>query len=466
MIFTDFLFFPFILVVIFIANFILKNNLKFRIIFLTASSYFFYATWDWRFMFLILTSTVIDYFLGLKIEKSSIHKKKYLILSIIFNLSILGFFKYFNFFLDNISWLFGSNFTYWNIILPVGISFYTFQTMSYSIDIYRGKINAEKDFMKFAFFVSFFPQLVAGPIVRASEFLPQTKYLKTPSHSEFISGLQIFIYGLIKKLLIADSLSLYVDVVYGSPPLFSTETLWLATIAYAIQIYCDFSGYSDMAIGTAKMLGFKLVKNFDIPYLSKSITEFWQRWHMSLSRWIKDYIYISLGGNRKGKFRQSVNLLITMLLGGLWHGASINFVVWGELHGLVLIFEKYFILDRFKDFKYKTKFNLVGWFLTFNFVLFTWIFFRAKNLDFAFIIIDRMYFGYSTGIQWIYTPLLFIIPVVIVAHFVGFYLRKHNKNYLLLNLNSFFGMLIIIFIILGIFVLNPQNPTPFVYFQF
>lgn len=468
MMFTDFWFFPFILIVVFFANVIFRKNQTHRILFLTFSSYFFYATWNWKFSFLIMLSTIIDYFLGLKIynSKNLKQRKLFLFLSILANLTVLGFFKYFNFFVDNISWLFGSSFNYWNIILPVGISFYTFQTMSYSIDIYRKEINAEKNFLKFAFFVSFFPQLVAGPIVRAKEFLPQTKKIKIPSNGDFLKGFQIFLYGVIKKLLIADTLAIFVDVVYGSPSLFSTQTLWLATIAYTIQIFCDFSGYSDMAIGIAKMLGFNLVKNFDLPYLSRSVTEFWRRWHLSLSRWIRDYIYIPLGGNRDGKFKQARNLLITMLLGGLWHGASWNFIFWGGLHGLALVIEKYII---FPNFNFKNKnliFNFISWFLTINFVMLSWIFFRAKNFSDAFLIINRMYFSYFNGINWIYSDLILIILVVFISYYLGYKLSLKKKNYLFLNLRSFLGICILLFIILGIFILNPQVIKPFIYFQF
>jgi alginate O-acetyltransferase complex protein AlgI len=382
MIFTDLNFLLFFSVVLLVANIVLKNKNRPRVLFLTLASYFFYCAWDYRFSTLILFSTIVDYFLGLKISsvEGKERKKFYLSLSLLANIGLLGFFKYFNFFLDNINAIAGSEFSTWNIILPVGISFYTFQTMSYTIDIYRRKISPEKDFLKFAFFVSFFPQLVAGPIVRAAEFLPQSQVLPEINKSRALAGFQIFLYGVIKKALIADTLAQFVDPVFSSPENFSSLTIWLGVIAYSIQIFTDFSGYSDMAIGVAHMLGYDLVKNFNRPYVSHSITEFWRRWHMSLSFWIRDYIYISLGGNRLGRFRTYINLLVTMLLGGLWHGASWSFVIWGGLHGVALAIERFFGLDNRA---YSNRGKVLPWIVTMLFVANAWVFFRAQDLTVA-----------------------------------------------------------------------------------
>lgn len=263
--------------------------------------------------------------------------------------------------------------------------------------------------------------------------------------------------------MIANRLSIFVDVVFNGPGLYSSSTLWLAVIAYSIQIYCDFSGYSDMAIGVARMLGYDLVKNFDLPYISTSVTEFWRRWHLSLSRWIRDYIYISFGGNRKGKLRQYLNLLVTMLLGGLWHGASWNFVFWGLLHGVALAIEKIFGLHKARK---SILAKLVSWFITMNFIMISWVFFRASTFSDAFLILDRMYLGYAVGINWYYTSLFFIVVLVAVASFLGSKLSENGRDYVYLNLRRFLGLLFFFIVIIGVFVFNPQVVKPFIYFQF
>ena len=310
-------------------------------------SYIFYGWWDWRFVFLLMTTTVMDYTLGRLMERNEDdgYRKRMIVVSVIMNLGFLGFFKYFNFFTDSIvrgmsqfgmqpSW------TMLHIILPVGISFYTFQSMSYTIDIYRREIKAERDFIKFAAFVAFFPQLVAGPIVRASDFLPQFREEKTWDWNRVISGFTRILWGLFKKIAIADTIAPFVDLCFGSPGSFTSMHLAIGVFFYSFQIYCDFSGYSDIAIGLARILGFDFLENFKTPYFSKNFSEFWGRWHISLSSWLRDYLYIPLGGNRNGKWGTYRNNMLTMLIGGLWHGASWAFVFWGFLHGLYLIVQR------------------------------------------------------------------------------------------------------------------------------
>ena len=323
------LFFIFCLISIY-----LTSSNRFRKGILLFASYYFYAYWDWRFLSLIIYSTLIDFIVGKYIARTKNQqvRKRLLFISLVSNLSVLGFFKYFNFFINSLSIPLaeiGLNVTTLNIILPIGISFYTFQTLSYTIDIYRNKIPPTSSILDFSLFVAFFPQIVAGPIVRAAEFLPQLKVKRVINWDNLFIGFRLFTFGFFKKVFIADNLAIFVDKVFENPSVFSSITILLGVIAFGIQIYCDFSGYSDMAIGIAKALGYELPLNFNYPYIAKNITDFWRRWHMSLSFWLRDYLYIPLGGNRKGTRRTYINLMLTMLLGGLWHGASWNFVVWG-----------------------------------------------------------------------------------------------------------------------------------------
>ncbi|MCF8219495.1 MAG: hypothetical protein K9I29_09540 [Bacteroidales bacterium] len=317
---------------------------------LLIASYFFYGYWDWRFTGLLAISTIADYFIGKKLYSTEAPKKRkwFLFSSMFINLGILAFFKYFGFFVDSFETLAGVfglqlDFIHLNIILPVGISFYTFQTMSYTIDIYRKKLEPTNNFIDFAVFVSFFPQLVAGPIERARNLLPQIARLSKPKRKQIEEGISLIVTGLFIKVMIGDTAGRFVDHIFGNPEIYKSFELISALILFSVQIYADFSGYSSIARGVAKLLGIELMKNFEQPYLSANITEFWRRWHISLSSWLKDYLYISLGGNRKGKSRTYVNLMITMLLGGLWHGASWNFVIWGGLHGIYLAVHKYML---------------------------------------------------------------------------------------------------------------------------
>lgn len=375
------------------------GNVRIKLAVLTVSSYFFYAYWSFWFIFLMLSTTTIVYWTGLGIAKSKTKREKllYLIISLLSNLGALAFFKYYNFFATS------ANFTFdyfgiseavpvLNIILPVGISFYTFQSLSYTIDIYRGKAKASKDFLILAGYISMFPQLVAGPIVRQSEILYQFDPLKNDkllnfSYDYFSKGLILFSVGMAKKILIADRISELINPMFMDYHNLDFFGAWAAMIGYTFQIYFDFSGYSDMAIGLGLFLGFKFPQNFNSPYKSENITEFWRRWHISLSGWLKDYLYIGLGGNRKGLNRTYVNLMITMLLGGLWHGASWNYVIWGGIHGILLATHKLTIKTK-KSFINKTNyFKRAGFFLI---IVFTWVFFRCEDLKMSAYIVKAM----------------------------------------------------------------------------
>jgi len=410
------------------------NHSRYRVqnVILLVSSYFFYGWWDWRFLSLILFSSIVDFILGIKISESESLKLKklYLKLSLLANLGLLGFFKYFNFFIESFQDLLSTlgisiGTTSLNIILPVGISFYTFQTMSYTIDIYRGSFVPTKNKVAFFTYIAFFPQLVAGPIERASNLLPQIERKRKFDFDSFKSGLLQIVIGLFRKIVVADSLAVYVDMVYGSPNIYGSSTIILATFFYAFQIYFDFAGYSDIAIGTARLLGFRFNRNFNLPYFSKSITEFWRRWHMSLSFWLRDYLYISLGGNRKGIRITYRNLLITMILGGLWHGSSWNFVIWGLIHGVLLSLEKYikslgFGFERIK---------IVGYFYTFSAVLLSWIFFRSTSLSDAMIMFDSVfslsYSNFYVGDFNVFVKILFVLSIGIL---IDLYLFRQNFN--------------------------------------
>ena len=328
------IFFPIVIIV----TAVLERHFSPRVkeLFLLAASYFFYGYWDWRFCFLLLFVTVSSY---LSAKYST--KKPAFIAGIVVPLIVLVFFKYFNFFVGSVAAIIGKDIGVLKIILPVGISFYTFQALSYVIDVHRNNIPVEKDFIKLAFYISFFPQLVAGPIVRAADFLPQLRQNRKVTWDNLKWGVQVFTFGLFKKVVLADHISVFVDDVYSKPAAFHWLTIVFATLTYSLQIYLDFSGYSDMAIGCAKCLGYDFNKNFDIPYISQNVTEFWRRWHISLSTWLKEYVYIPLGGNRKGTVRTHLNLLMTMLIGGLWHGANWTFVLWGGINELALCFDKF-----------------------------------------------------------------------------------------------------------------------------
>jgi D-alanyl-lipoteichoic acid acyltransferase DltB (MBOAT superfamily) len=334
-------FFPLAAAGYFVLTMRLKSAALARI-FLLAGSLFFYGRWNPSYLALIVLSALVTWVSGLLMEGGSARKKCLVLASsLAINLGILFFFKYYGFFADTIR-LLAPNMPSppaFNVLLPVGISFYTFQALGYSIDVYYGRVRAERDFITYALFVTFFPQLVAGPIERTASLLPQFKENHGFDYDRVTSGLKLAAWGMFKKVVVADRLALYVNGVYGEPGVYPAAALALATFFFAFQIYCDFSGYSDIAIGCARALGFNLIANFRRPYFASSITEFWRRWHISLSAWFKDYLYIPLGGNRKGSFRRHLNLMITFLVSGLWHGAAWHFVVWGALHGAFQVAE-------------------------------------------------------------------------------------------------------------------------------
>ena len=351
MLFNSFIFLIFLGVVL--PIFYLLPRKEHKNLFLLLVSYFFYGYWDWRFCFLLAISTIADFAIGRAIHRSDETRRRKLLLltSLSINLGILGFFKYFNFFIDSFETafsIFGANFDFLhlNIILPVGISFCSFQTLSYTLDIYRLKLKPSSNFIDFALFVAFFPQLVAGPIERARHLLPQLSVRLHPTREQVSEGVVLIITGLFMKVMIGDAGGRIADHIFTNPEYYSSLEFLCALLIFSVQIYADFSGYSNIARGTAKLLGVDLMRNFAQPYLSANISEFWRRWHISLSSWLRDYLYISLGGNRKGRGRTFINLMLTMLLGGLWHGANWTFVIWGALHGTYLVIHKLILGDR------------------------------------------------------------------------------------------------------------------------
>ncbi len=416
MLFTE-LRFLFFFAVVFGVHWMLRAN-GLRKSWLLAASYAFYAAWDWRFLSLIVGSTVIDYFVGRRLASASTHRRRWLAVSIVANLGVLATFKYFGFFLDSavglLEWLgFTASRPTLSLILPVGISFFTFQTMSYTLDVYRRKLAPVSCFRDFALFVAFFPQLVAGPIVRASAFLPQLTSERRLARVPFRHVIGLFLAGFIKKVCVADRVALFVDPVFADPSAFTAGSIQLAVFLYAVQIYCDFSGYTDMAIATARMLGFRLPRNFNFPYFAANITDFWRRWHMSLSSWLRDYLYISLGGNRGSRIFTYRNLMLTMLLGGLWHGAGWNFVVWGAIHGGALVVHKEW--RRRVPALAGPLGAFLGMMLTFQVVCLAWIFFRATSFADAWVLARSYVTFASPGTAELDTfGLVWLVPLVLV----------------------------------------------------
>ena len=380
--------FVFLPVVLGVYYLLLRKTKHLKNIFLLAASLFFYAWGEPQNVWLMVGVILFNWFFGILVDKVRDHKVPVRILMtvmVLTNVGILGWYKYSEFVMLQVNRFLHTEFTVPDVTLPIGISFFTFQSISYVIDVYRGRIQPLGRWIDYVFYVSFFPQLVAGPIVRARDFIPQMYKNPTVTRSEFGEGLFLILCGLFKKTVISDYISMnFVDRIFDAPLLYTGVENLLGVYGYALQIYCDFSGYSDMAIGIALLLGFRFNINFDSPYQSATITEFWRRWHISLSSWLKDYLYISLGGNRKGKIRTYMNLMITMLLGGLWHGASISFILWGALHGIALAAHK-FIMGHFSSFKalgceMKPWRRVLGVLITFHVVCFGWILFRATSM--------------------------------------------------------------------------------------
>jgi alginate O-acetyltransferase complex protein AlgI len=469
MLFNSFDFLIFMICVIFAMIFFRNKKLQFMIL-IIASYIFYYFSSGFLFV-LLFFSSILDFYIGRKIFESRTTKVKriFLSLSIMGNLGVLGFFKYANFSIqiaNQLRDLFGfSALPMLNIILPVGISFFTFQTMSYTIDIYRGKLNPTNSFLKFMLFVAFFPQLVAGPIIRASDFFPQLKKRKIfiiPANIKL--GLTYISWGLIKKVVFADSLSPFVTSIFENPVGLNSITIMIGALAFGIQIYCDFSGYTDIAIGVARLLNFKFPKNFDKPYFAHNPSNFWERWHISLSTWLRDYLYISLGGNRKGVIRTFINLMITMLLGGLWHGASWNFVVWGLYQGLLLVAYK-FISSRY-NFRIG---KFVSILLTQYFVFLGWLIFRIRDSEYLgysikkYIIFDFDFSGILEFIvinKYVFTIML----VFCVIHFLSYKIKDVIRKINSLDYKIWF--LYILMVILMLILLATNFNSAFIYFQF
>jgi alginate O-acetyltransferase complex protein AlgI len=403
-----------------------------RVWLLLLASFFFYASWNKWLALLICVSTAMDYGVarGLEAFRTPWKRKALLLVSLVANLGLLAYFKYANFFLDSLQQVVraggGSvSLPVLQVILPVGISFYTFEAINYTVDVYRGRTRAERNLANFMLFITFFPHLVAGPIVRARDFLPQIHRPKRWSGARLQLGAEYFLMGLVKKVVIADRMALYADPVFAAPARYSSAAVWLAVVAYAVQIYCDFSGYTDMALGTAHMLGYKLAQNFNMPYLAKNISEFWRRWHISLSSWLRDYLFIPLGGSRGSGWRTNRNLLITMTLGGLWHGASWTFVAWGVFHGLLLIAHRTF--KRFADYRPRLRCGLetapgvaLRMAVTFVAVCVGWVFFRCQTFEAALAMLCRMVFPHPGAELPLETgPLYAVLGLVAVCHVVA-----------------------------------------------
>jgi alginate O-acetyltransferase complex protein AlgI len=406
-------------------------------------------------------------------EGSSPARRKLLVtIALVYSLGILGLFKYFNFFVDSFREMAGiapDAGSTLDLILPAGISFYTFQTLSYTIDVYRRDLRQCARFSDFALFVAFFPQLVAGPIVRASEFLPQLETPRTLSWERAYDGFRQFTLGLFKKVFIADRLAAFIDPGFENAASLSGPTLWLVVIAYAVQIYCDFSGYSDMAIGIARAMGYDFTRNFDHPYLATSIQDFWRRWHISLSTWLRDYLYVPLGGNRRGRFRTYLNLFLTMVLGGLWHGANWTFVIWGAWHGIALALDRLLtgkdsgrgprpVTRRLPGFLR----SLLGWTLTMLIVLVGWVFFRSPDAETALSILGRMA-SLSDGIAW-YHP--FAIGILLFIAGYHALLAAGKGHWFELKPDTLRTPAILLTLIWLVIAYYPREFQPFIYFQF
>lgn len=471
--------FAIFLPIIFILYWFFTNkNLKLQNFLIVVASYTFYGWWDWRFLSLIIFSTVLDYSIGINLSKQESNTKRKILLwtSIFVNLGFLGFFKYYNFFLDNFITAFSFfgteiNANSLNIILPVGISFYTFQTLSYTIDVYKRKIKPTKDLIAFSAFVSFFPQLVAGPIERATNLLPQFYIKRNFDYSKAVDGMRQILWGLFKKIVIADNCAQYANIIFNNSSEYSGSTLVLGAIFFTFQIYGDFSGYSDIAIGTSRLFGFNLKQNFAFPYFSRDIAEFWRRWHISLSTWFRDYLYIPLGGSRGGTWNKIRNVFIIFLVSGFWHGANWTFIFWGALNAL-------YFLPIFLTKKNRNNLDTVaqGKFLpnikesffilrTFFLTVFAWIFFRAENISHAYNFILKIFsksFFYLPEVRP--TNIILLTCFFIIIEWFG-----HEGQHTLSNIfkikKRFYRWSFYLLICLLIFLYHGKQQK-FIYFQF
>ena len=465
------LFFPTVLLLYWV---VFKQNLKLQNLFLIIVSYIFYSFWDWRFLSLIFLSSLVDFTVGhyLYRTQSKNGRKSLLLISLLFNIGLLFTFKYFNFFVDTFIEtfsVFGTKFqrTTWKLVLPVGISFYTFQTLSYTLDIYRNRIKPTKDIVAFFAFVSFFPQLVAGPIERASHLLKQFEIKRKFDYQRNIDGLRLILGGLFKKMVIADNCALIVNNIFENYQFESGSTLFFGAVFFGFQIYGDFSGYSDIAIGTSRLMGFDLMKNFNFPYLAKNISDFWHRWHISLSTWFRDYLYIPLGGSRVTKPRLVFNVFVVFLVSGLWHGANLTFVFWGFIHALFILPVILFIRKRKKEEDIHRLLPSPKHFLqilfTFVIVTLAWVFFRAETISGAFQYLDI-----------IFSKTLFTMPniprsgiVLLFAYMIIEWLQRNRDHlfdishikYKIIRYSIYYFVLFCVFYFAG-------DLQPFIYFQF
>jgi alginate O-acetyltransferase complex protein AlgI len=468
MVFSSSIFLFFFLPLVIAGYYLIKEN--YRIYFLLLASLFFYAWGEYRYVLIMILSITINYSFGMFIDKSHTNKnlaKLLLVLAVTGNLGILFYFKYLNFTLNTINRVFNTGFVYYNIVMPIGISFFTFQGMSYVIDLYWRKVDVQKNPAKLAFYISFFPQLIAGPIVRYIDIKEQIEK-RTVSGEKFVSGAQRFVIGLAKKVIIANTLGEAVDFIFSFPVLETTAaTAWLGIICYSFQIFFDFSGYSDMAIGLGRMFGFEFLENFNYPYISKSITEFWHRWHISLSSWFRDYVYIPLGGNRKGNVY--VNLVIVFILTGFWHGAHFQFVVWGLWHGFFLLIERLFGMREAK----KKKIAPLRYVMTMLIVIVGWVFFRAPGLQYAIGYLGVMFGLVQPDFAGL-TVWFYFSPKIVITLFLAAAVSTplFKAAYIIFKTHTgviykpiIYGLTLALLFICMVFV-TASSYNPFIYFRF
>lgn len=475
MLFNSLEFLLFLPTVFFLYWFVFKNQLRAQNVLLLVASYIFYGWWDWRFLSLIIASTFLDYFVAIQLGKTAISKKRKLLLgiSLVGNLGMLGFFKYYNFFVA--SWIeawssvgIAMEASTLNIILPVGISFYTFQTLSYTIDVYRKEMEPTKNFIDFAAFVTFFPQLVAGPIERASHLLPQFYKNRTFDYQNAVDGVKLIIWGMFKKVVVADNCAFFVNKIFENPEAYSSGELFVGMVFFAFQIYGDFSGYSDIAIGLSKLFGFDLMVNFKFPYFSRDIAEFWRRWHISLSTWFRDYIYIPLGGSKGTQWFQIRNVMIIFLVSGFWHGANWTYVVWGLFHALMFLPLLLFNVNRShlitKSYGW-LDFAKIG--VTFLVVCIGWVFFRADSISDAFQYLAHLFELKNLGLSLFYKTnanlMIFALSVLAVGILSMQELLWVTKKRELPKISAFGALLLVLLIF---FMGSFKNQMDFIYFQF
>lgn len=468
MLFVEFRFLWFFLAV-FAVYWSLRRNEP-RKIWLLVCSYFFYAAWNWKFLFLIMASSALDYFIGMMMTRTENPRTRrgWLILSLCANLGTIAFFKYYNFFVTSaaalLEWLgLPASLHTLNIIIPVGVSFYTFHSMSYTIDVYRGKLRPVSSILDLACFIGFFPQMVAGPIVRAYAFLPQLQSIRRFADVDVRGALILFLGGFIKKACIADAVAPFVDRYFEAPGNFTAASAWVGVLFYAIQIYCDFSGYTDMAIACAQMLGYELPVNFRFPYFARNISEFWHRWHISLSSWLRDYLYIPLGGNRGTRWFVYRNIMITMLLGGLWHGGAWTFVIWGGLHGVALVTHREWIRRTEHRPSARSIIRRLAWPLTIYWVCVAWIFFRAVDLKHALPALRSFVFFRSAGTEDLGAWMLWIVAALALVHWLNS-IGCFSQWWRRLPAPAFAAGYGCAAAIVLLFI--PPHYAPFIYFQF